>query len=153
MGCPEHLQIESRTIGELPRAVGTPDVAGHVVIGTFEVPSPRPLPGAIALDDFVKELESDSDMAFRLEKARRELAKTLPGINAFRKLRLEAGLSQAKLAERAGTTQTYIARIEADSVDPGTDMVGRLAAALNVEDVVVFCAVRSQRTHKEKSVG
>jgi transcriptional regulator with XRE-family HTH domain len=66
----------------------------------------------------------------------------------FRRLRLAAGLSQEKLAAAAKTTQTYIARIEAGTVDPGTDMLARLAAALRTDEVTVFTAVRVQRAAK-----
>ena len=59
-----------------------------------------------------------------------------------------AGLSQAKLAERANATQSYVARIEAGTLDPGTDMLARLARALGVSEETVFSAVRSQRRHQ-----
>jgi predicted transcriptional regulator len=52
------------------------------------------------------------------------------------------------LADLAGTTQSYIARMESGTVDPGTDMLARLAAALDIDEVTIFTAVRSQRTKK-----
>ncbi|MDR1661220.1 MAG: helix-turn-helix transcriptional regulator [Azoarcus sp.] len=60
-------------------------------------------------------------------------------------LRLRAGLSQRQLADRAGTSQSYIARIEAGTLDPGTDTVSRLAAAMNVDEKAAFGAIRYQR--------
>lgn len=46
--------------------------------------------------------------------------------------RLEAGLTQATLAERIGTKQSAIARLESGSANPSFDMLGRLATALNI---------------------
>ena len=96
------------------------------------------------------EVEADSDMAPRLAEARRNLAEILDKAKAFRHLRLAAGLSQAKLADLAKTTQTYVARVESGTLDPGTDMLARLASALGTSDVTVFSAVRAQRDQKER---
>ena len=114
----------------------------------FGLPVARPLTGGTSIGDFVQELEADPDMAPRLERARRSLAKLLDEQPNFRQLRLSAGLSQDRLAEIADTTQSYIARIESGTVDPGTDMLARLAAALRVTEVTVFSAVRMQRAQK-----
>jgi len=85
-------------------------------------------------------------MASRFAQARRALGEVLaPHANSFRALRLAAGLSQANLAERAGATQSYVARIEAGKLDPGTDMLSRMADALGIPAVRVFEAVRAQR--------
>ena len=46
--------------------------------------------------------------------------------------RLAAGLSQAELAERVGTKQPAIARLESGSSEPSLAMLKRLAKALNV---------------------
>jgi ribosome-binding protein aMBF1 (putative translation factor) len=46
--------------------------------------------------------------------------------------RLASGLTQAELAERIGTTQSAIARLESGGAKPSFDMLGRLAAALHV---------------------
>jgi transcriptional regulator with XRE-family HTH domain len=46
--------------------------------------------------------------------------------------RFRAGLTQAELAEKAGTTQTTVARIERDTVEPEVTTVRKLAAALGV---------------------
>lgn len=47
----------------------------------------------------------------------------------LRKIRERAGLSQRDLAERAGTTQSVIARIESGDTRPRTDTLARLVAA------------------------
>lgn len=46
--------------------------------------------------------------------------------------RLSAGLTQAQLAERIGTKQSSISRLEGGDAEPSFDMLRRLAAALNV---------------------
>lgn len=47
-----------------------------------------------------------------------------------REARLRNGLDQAQLARRAGTTQTYISRIERGAVSPSIRTLTRLFAAL-----------------------
>jgi DNA-binding XRE family transcriptional regulator len=136
-------------IGTSPRTVAEPEVSGQVIFRQFGIASTQPLKGATTLADFMAELESDKDMAPRLAVARRALAGSLDPTRTLRHLRLAAGLSQEKLAERAHTTQPYIARVESGMLDPGTDMLARLAFALGSDEVTVFSAVRSQRTHKK----
>ena len=50
-----------------------------------------------------------------------------------RRLREERGLSQRELAERMGTSQSVIARLEAGGVEPTIATLDRVAAALDVE--------------------
>jgi transcriptional regulator with XRE-family HTH domain len=45
-------------------------------------------------------------------------------------LRFRAGLTQQELADRAGTTQTTVARIERDMVEPEVTTIRKLAEAL-----------------------
>ena len=128
-------------------ATKTPESSGATVIyQEFGVPVHQPLHGAEDIEDFVRGLEADSEMSGRLASARQALLAALGESSAYmRELRLRAGLSQAALAGKAGATQSYIARVEAGTVDPGTDMIARLAAALGVPPDVVFVAVRRQR--------
>lgn len=46
-------------------------------------------------------------------------------------LRVEAGMSQARLAELTGMAQPHIARIEAGRYSVGIDILGKIAAALD----------------------
>lgn len=48
------------------------------------------------------------------------------GADLIREARRRAGLTQHELAERAGTTQSAIARLESGRSDPGFDTVRRL---------------------------
>jgi predicted transcriptional regulator len=94
----------------------------------------------------MKRVEAKPAMAALLADARRNLAKEM-GIDSrsFRMLRLQSGLSQTKLAERARVTQSYVARVEAGSVDPGTEMIVRLSEALGAPAEKVFVAIIAQR--------
>ena len=53
-------------------------------------------------------------------------------------LREKRGLSQRELAERLGTTQSAIARLEAGNVSPSLPTLDKVAAALDVELIVSF---------------
>jgi len=61
-------------------------------------------------------------------------------ISAFRamvyRLRTEAGLTQAELAERMGTTQSAIARMEGGGARPTLETLEKLAVAVGGELVV-----------------
>ncbi len=61
-------------------------------------------------------------------------------IAAFRelvyRLRFEAGLTQAELAERMGTTQSAIARMEGGGTRPNLETLEKLATAVGAELVV-----------------
>jgi predicted transcriptional regulator len=93
--------------------------------------------------------ETNSVMAGHMADARRKLANVLDSDKSLRSLRLGAGMSQSQLAERSHTTQSYIARVEAGKVDPGTDMISQLASALSVAEDVVFSAVRARRSQRD----
>jgi DNA-binding XRE family transcriptional regulator len=141
------LQLESTTIGDTPRADSLPE-PGRVLCGEFGVTSSQPLPGGMPLVEFMRELESDADMVPRLATARRSLADIVDSPGSLRHLRLAAGLSQAKVAELASTTQSYIARLESGTADPGTDMLTRLASALGATPSTVLLAVLAQRVDR-----
>ena len=53
-------------------------------------------------------------------------------------LREKRGLTQRELAERLGTTQSAIARLEAGNIAPSLPTLDKVAAALGVELVVSF---------------
>ena len=61
-------------------------------------------------------------------------------ISAFRelvhRLRTEAGLTQAELAERTGTTQSAIARMEGGGTRPTLDTLEKIASAVGADLVV-----------------
>jgi uncharacterized protein len=51
----------------------------------------------------------------------------------LREIRLEAGLSQRALAQRAGTSQPAVARYERGTATPSLETLGRLAQACGRE--------------------
>ncbi len=55
----------------------------------------------------------------------------IPEPHELRELRLEAGLTQTELANRAGISQSLIARIESGDVDPRTSTLGKILQALH----------------------
>jgi len=67
------------------------------------------------------------DPAFRAEYAALEQEFTL--VSALISARAKAGLTQAELARRMGTTQAVIARLEGGKVWPSTRTLERFAAA------------------------
>ena len=60
------------------------------------------------------------------------------------RLRTEAGLTQAQLADRMGTTQSAIARMEGGGTRPNLETLERLAGAIGQELVVGVGARLSQ---------
>lgn len=56
----------------------------------------------------------------------------------IRGLREARGLSQRELAEKVGTTQSAIARLEAGNISPSLPTLDRIAEALGVELTVSF---------------
>jgi len=61
---------------------------------------------------------------------------------AVRARRLELGMSQTELAERAGMTQSAVSRLEAGGTIPTIGVLERLATALSA-DLVVRIAPRA----------
>lgn len=52
-------------------------------------------------------------------------------IKSLRKLRREAGLTQAELSIEVGVSQAYIARLESGSLDPKLSIVNKIVQVLN----------------------
>ena len=62
----------------------------------------------------------------------------------IRALREKRGLSQRDLAERLGTTQSAVARLEAGHVSPSLPTLDKVADALGVELVVTLVDLESR---------
>ena len=72
----------------------------------------------------------------RLRRARQRIANRIAENEenkSLKLIRMEQGLSQAELADRIGTTQSVIARLESGKVDPKLSMILKLAHALNCD--------------------
>ncbi len=50
----------------------------------------------------------------------------------LKELRVERGMTQAELAEKADVTATYVSKLESAGAAPGIDLVEKLAVALGV---------------------
>jgi ribosome-binding protein aMBF1 (putative translation factor) len=98
----------------------------------------RKLPnGAVAIDDLDRRI-TGPEIDAALRRARRDLGERIAqrdGRPTLKSLRLAAGLTQQRLADRIGTHQARIARLEARPLTekPGFDVMKRLAAALGVD--------------------
>jgi len=61
------------------------------------------------------------------------------------RLRLTHGLSQAQLAERIGTAQPNISRLERATINPSLSFLQRVATALDAEIEIRFNPVKDNR--------
>jgi DNA-binding XRE family transcriptional regulator len=127
--------LESLSTRFVDQAPQTSTIKARVIFAEFAAPSKLlPVPGAIDIDVLVAELESQSpENAKALARGRKWVADTFyadrPSIARFR---LKHGWSQAELAKRAETSQSYIARLEQGKIDPQMSTVRKIAAALGV---------------------
>ena len=81
------------------------------------------------LDEYIAEREAREPAfkeAMTAERPRYEFRRALIGA------RLRANLTQAQLAERLGTTQSAIARLETGQSTPTVDTLCKLAAVLGI---------------------
>ena len=99
----------------------------------------------MTFDEYVAEREA-RDPAFR--KACEQLRPMYEFREAIVMARINAGLSQRQLAERMGTTQSAIARLESATHLPGLDTLRRLAEALGVDFVITPQDGLTVRPHK-----
>lgn len=118
-----------------------------VLFAEFAQARRPPIPGAKAFSDIVREYERDPEKAAKIAAARKRLVGDLygGGPETLASLRLAAGLSQTQLATLMQSTQPHLSNVELGKQDPTTDFVARLSAALHVDPVRVFQAIRAQR--------
>ena len=96
-------------------------------------PEPLGIPGAVDIDNLVAEFEAMPKSAKAIAKGRQWVAKNFyAGRASLAQLRLQRGWSQAELARRVETSQSYIGRLETGHVDPQLSTVRRIAQALGV---------------------
>ncbi|MBL8446727.1 MAG: helix-turn-helix transcriptional regulator [Zoogloeaceae bacterium] len=145
------MTISTATLPEESLQTGVPSSPasrnGVVIVKEFNAARPLPLPSTVSLDALLDSFGQDSELQAAMSEARREMAATVYAdeVESLSALRLRAGLSQAQLAARMNTSQSYVARVESGTTDPGTDTVSRMAEALGVDEGVAFKAVRYQR--------
>lgn len=125
----------------------TSTTPGKVFYAEFPIPAKTPTPlGAIDIDDLVAEFEQSKDVAEAIAKGRQWVAESFYGSQqpSIAQLRLQKGWSQAELASRASTSQSYIARLELGNVDPQVSTVKKIAIALDVPLAIVVQAISSE---------
>jgi DNA-binding XRE family transcriptional regulator len=67
--------------------------------------------------------------------------------------RVDLGLTQAELAERAGMTQPQLSRLESGGATPTVPLLARIAAALNADLDIAFRPHRSVELDDNQSRG
>jgi DNA-binding XRE family transcriptional regulator len=109
------IQSESLTIVDPAKVPVTPATApSNVTVCDFYRVDDFPMPdGFVDIDSAVEEQERDPGIRAGIARARMRLAEQLPfEQNSLAYLRMRSGLSQKQLAEKIGTSQPHIARIE-----------------------------------------
>lgn len=91
--------------------------------------------GFVSIDAIVDELEATPAGRRQMASARRWVGRRVNAgqpatLAAFR---LARGLSQKQLAERLGTSQSYVARLEAGKIDPQFSTVRRVCSELGID--------------------
>ena len=105
----------------------------------------------MGVDDLIAELcDEDPRLEASLEEGRRWVGRAFYAgeSNTMKALRLAAGMSQKQLAAAIGSSQSYIANIEAGKVEPGVFQVMRLAEALGQPSSTVFEAIVAEHGAK-----
>ena len=122
----------------------TSTTPGQVIYLELPIPVKPPiLSGAVDIDDLVAELEQSDEVAEAIAKGRQWVAKSFYSNqpSSIAQLRLQKGWSQAELAKRASTSQSYIARLELGNVDPQVSTVIKIAKALGLPVAAVVEAI------------
>lgn len=104
------------------------------------------VPGSIAIDDYVAELETNQEWADELRRSRIEFASQVESLSSLVSMRLSRGLSQRQLAEKIGASQPQIARLEQGNGNPEVATLRKLARELNVRIDEVLLAFERSRT-------
>lgn len=91
-------------------------------------------PGYATIGDVLAKASLDPTVAVGLATARKLLAQEIDlDVPTFRSLRLSRGLSQTELAQRLGTSQSHVARIERGTENLSLSTLRKLAATLEVD--------------------
>jgi len=93
------------------------------------------------LEEYRRQLMQDPEVAAAQARLRPKLDLARQVLD----LRLKRGWTQQELAERAGTKQANISRLENARLNPSVDMLQRVANAFGVELAVTLIPVASQR--------
>jgi DNA-binding Xre family transcriptional regulator len=124
------IEDVGHTLAAVPETRGTP----VVVLAPVTVEAPLPA-GFNDIDTLIEEAEADPVTRAAIADGRKAIAENYYGAGprSLPYFRLQKGWSQKELAMRVGTSQSYIARVEAGSIDPQVSTLRRLAEALDVQ--------------------
>jgi ribosome-binding protein aMBF1 (putative translation factor) len=106
-----------------------------------------PLPdGFVDIDALVEEEEKDSASREAIAAGRHAVADNYyaDGPKRLSWYRLTRGWSQKELARRLGSSQSYVARLEAGDIDPQVSTLQRLAAVFEVPAAALLEAVTTE---------
>lgn len=137
-----------------PTSVSPSSVSGifytHVTID-MTAPALSHAQDVTSISSLISERELDPRKSAALARARQKIATRLTDEPQFSlaKLRLQKGLSQARLATLMGVQQPYIARIERGDDDLKISTIENLAKALGESKETVFTAVSARRAERE----
>lgn len=118
-----------------------------MIFAEFAVtPKPLAVPGAIDIDDLVAKFEAQSpENVEAIAQGRQWVAEMFYADRpSIAQLRLQKGWSQAELAKRAETSQSYIARLEQGKIDPQMSTARKIAAVLDVSIEVFAQALATE---------
>jgi DNA-binding XRE family transcriptional regulator len=116
-------------------AVAEQTVCEIVRIDQYRTRAPAP-EGFVTVADLVKRSESMPDRQAALVAARSKLAKLSGkpgGAPTLRSFRLSKGLSQQQFADLVGTSQPYVARLEANPAAAGLDFMRKFCKAFALD--------------------
>ena len=110
------------------------------------LPQTKVPPKHSSIGDLVTRWEQDNERRTRLEEARQWFADTFHAgeKDTIRTMRLRKGMSQAQLAEKIGTSQSHIARIERGTENVHIETCRRLCEALQIDMNTLDHALRQQ---------
>jgi ribosome-binding protein aMBF1 (putative translation factor) len=97
--------------------------------------------------DFLREIEKDPEY----KQAKDSLKLTFAFADAVVRARIQRGWSQSELANRIGTKQANISRIESGLANPTLSMIKKLTDILEIE--ISFVAPPSSTSYKSISFG
>lgn len=138
---------QPRTVHKPAERSATSQEFALVVHIQDRLPGPPSVPtDYVAIDDLVRTVERDDARRNALEEARQWAADALypeDGLS-IRAFRLRKGLSQRRLAECLGTSQSHVARIERGTENLMIETLRGLCAVLDVDMNTLDKALRQQ---------
>lgn len=99
-------------------------------------------PDSFPIDAYIASLEASGEGA-ALAEARQEVSKWLDTKPTLRTYRLRAGFSQQQLAEKLGTSQSQVARMESGKQDLQLSTMKKLAIALGITIYAIVAAANA----------